>query len=168
MRVFSAHTWHAWRFKTLPHAQLVAPPMLREFFDALAPQVGVTQLDAWLNVSFRELQTYTACGHIKKLGLLNALQLAYPEHDWGSIKTTNNFNNEGFAWEGTLESSQHYLASLLRKYVVIAVHFFVFFFNKRTGTCQELKWWKIISTGLPNSITLEMLWVLTYLYPVFC
>jgi len=107
--VFHTHQWHMWRFRTIPRAQLTTPLMLKTYFDTLAPQIGVHHLDEWRGISFQLLHSLGPCLHIKQLGLFVALQLAYPSHKWGPI--------ESFVWNGTLGSSQHYVASLLRKHL---------------------------------------------------
>jgi hypothetical protein len=112
MQVFSEHPWQIWRFRALPRAELISPPMLRNYFDSLAPDLGVQKLGDWRNVSFRQLVALGPCTHVKQMGLCVALKAAYPEHNWNT-----NSPKDGFVWAGNLLTSQHYLACLLREYV---------------------------------------------------
>eukprot|EP00026_Physarum_polycephalum_P003871 Phypoly_transcript_03887.p1 GENE.Phypoly_transcript_03887~~Phypoly_transcript_03887.p1 ORF type:complete len:285 (-),score=23.23 Phypoly_transcript_03887:1281-2135(-) len=105
--VFHTHSWQTWKFRTIPHAQLVEPLELQAYFNTLAPQLGVCELSEWRSISFRQLSALGPCLHVKQLGLHAALKRAYPSHDWSLGE-----------WVGSVALlNQHYVASLLRRHL---------------------------------------------------
>jgi hypothetical protein len=96
---YPEHVFHIWKFSRVPVKTWKNPKLLRQFFDSLAPQVGVKKLDDWYEVADRRIVGdaggWTAVFENK--GLASVFNKAYPEHqfvEWKFLAVPTGFWNQ--------------------------------------------------------------------------
>lgn len=88
MENLTEHNWRPWRFRQVPTGYWERPGSRRYFFDAIAPELGVSKLEDWYAVGREEVRRAGGGGLVTKrfYKLSSALMDAYPDHAWDPTK----------------------------------------------------------------------------------
>jgi hypothetical protein len=84
--VYPEFTWHVWKFsEKVPHSYWTHMQHQRLFFDWLAEQLDIRELDDWYQYSAVFIKEHVASNILNqyyKGSLQRALSTIYPEHSW--------------------------------------------------------------------------------------
>eukprot|EP01027_Heterolobosea_sp_BB2_P018850 GEZU01026495.1.p1 GENE.GEZU01026495.1~~GEZU01026495.1.p1 ORF type:complete len:840 (+),score=185.05 GEZU01026495.1:594-3113(+) len=83
--IYPEHPWEPWRFARLPQGFWDDLCNQRQFFDRIAQQLGIRELDGWYDVTAQEVLARGGSGLLNNHyagSLVQALKAVYPEHQW--------------------------------------------------------------------------------------